>query len=106
MDASAGQIIIIIVSQIFSRVEHSHWSTFTDWWNLTTYAGAKVYVKKTQLKASKMPPTRGILCLSVCLYGMMSGFHAQKESIIFRHPYAIKTQQKAMRNATSCVSMA
>ena len=34
------------------------------------YSGAKVYAITTHLKASKMPPTREILCLSLCLYGI------------------------------------
>ena len=39
-----------------------------------------------------------ILCLSVCCYGMISGFHAQKGSITGTlHPYSIKTQLKATK---------
>ena len=54
----------------------SHWSRFS----LVEpyYAGAKVYAITTHLKASRIPPTRGTWCLSVCCYG----FHAQKGSII------------------------
>ena len=33
------------------------------------YAGAKVYGITTNLMASKMSPTRGILCISLCCYG-------------------------------------
>ena len=52
------------------------------YWSLIG-AGAKVYAITTHFKASKkFRPIRGILCLSVCCYGMISGFHAQKESVI------------------------
>ena len=33
------------------------------------YVGAKVYAITTHLMASKMSPTRGILCISLCCYG-------------------------------------
>ena len=36
------------------------------------YAGTKVYAITTHFMASKMSPTRGILCLSLCCYGMIS----------------------------------
>ena len=50
------------------RVEHSHWSrsieiACSDWLNVTTYTGTKVYAIATHLKASKIPPTE------LCLYG-------------------------------------
>ena len=58
---------------------HSEWSTLIgrDLTRLVEpyYAGAKVYAITAHLKASKMPNT---LCLSVCCYGMISGFNAQK----------------------------
>ena len=52
----------------------------SDWLNLTMlYAGAKVYAIITHLKA-----LGEILYLSVCCYGMISGFgfHARKGSIM------------------------
>ena len=39
--------------------------------------------------------TRGILCLSLCCYDMIIGFHAQIGRIYYRRPYSIKTQQNA-----------
>ena len=35
------------------------------------YAGAKVYAITTQVKSSKLLPTRSIFCLSVCCYDMI-----------------------------------
>ena len=64
------------------RVVHSHWSRSVQilcshWWNFY-YAAAKVFAITTHLKADKMS-----------CYGMISGFHAQKGSIIgTRRPYA------------------
>ena len=43
----------------------------TELWLVEPYF-AKVYAITTHLKESTIPPTRGILCLSVCCYGMIS----------------------------------
>ena len=66
------------------RVEHSHLSRSLQIMIIveTCYTGAKVSAITIHLNSSKVSPTRDILCLSVCCYNVISGFHAQKGSII------------------------
>ena len=76
------------------RVQHSHWSRALQ---ILCSHWLKVYAITTHLQENKIPPTWGILCLSVCCHGMISGFNAQKD--------AIKTFNQFMA-VLSCVFMA
>ena len=79
-------VVWIVVEAVFSTLIGrgmsrlgSHWSRASD---VRVLLRQQSYARKNPLVA-KIPPTRGICCSSLVLYGMsIVGFHALKGSII------------------------